>query len=73
MGSAIPMDAGGVDAQEDVGSLGQRGVGPGLGKGGAYKAPVAPTVRRLPPGGTGGWEKYDKTTNNGFPPNSHNP
>ena len=31
MGSAIPMDAGGVDAQEDVGSLGQRGVGPGLG------------------------------------------
>lgn len=68
MGSAIPMDAGGVDAQEDVGSLGQRGVGPGLGKGGAYKAPVAPTVRRLPPGGTGGWEKYDKTTNNGFPP-----
>ena len=68
MGSAIPMDAGGVDAQEDVGFLGQRGVGPGLGKGGAYKAPAAPTARRLPPGGTGGWDKYDKTTNNGFPP-----
>ena len=26
MGSAIPMDAGGVDAHEDAGSLGQRGV-----------------------------------------------
>ena len=32
IGSAIPMGAGGVDSQEDVGSLGQRGVGPGLGK-----------------------------------------
>ena len=42
MGTAIPMDAGGVDAHEDVGSLGQRGVGPGLGKGGGYRAPVAP-------------------------------
>ena len=70
MGSAIPMDAGGVDAHDDAGSLGQRGVGPGLGKGGARRAPVAPTVPRLPPGGTGGWDKYDKRTNNGFPPNT---
>ena len=70
MGSAIPMDAGGVDSQEDVGSLGQRGAGPGPGKGGAYKAPVAPTARKLPPGGTGGWEKYSKFTNHGFPPNT---
>ena len=46
MGTAIPMDAGGVDAHEDVGTLGQRGVGPGLGKGGGYRAPVAPTARK---------------------------
>jgi hypothetical protein len=59
MGSAAPMDAGAVDAAvEDAGSLGQRGVGPGLGKGGPPKAPVAPTSRRLPPGGTLGWDKY---------------
>jgi len=70
MGSAIPMDAGGVEAHDDAGSLGQRGVGPGLGKGGARRAPVAPTVAKLPPGGTGGWEKYNKFTNNGFPPNT---
>ena len=67
MGSAIPMDAGGVDthcAHDDAGSLGQHGVGPGLGKGGGaglgkggdYKAPAAPTTRRFSPGGTGGWE-----------------
>ena len=55
-------------AADDAGSLGQRGVGPGLGKGGSYKAPAAPTTRKLPPGGTLGWEKYDKWTNNGFPP-----
>ena len=57
MGSAIPMDAGGVDTQaahDDAGSLGARGVGPGLGKGGAYRAP----------------ESYDKHTNNGFPSNT---
>ena len=54
----------------DAGSLGKGGVGPGLGKGGARRAPVAPTVAKLPPGGTGGWEKYDKRTNNGFPPNT---
>ena len=50
--------------------MGQRGVGPGLGKGGARHAPVAPSASRLPPGGTLGWEKYDKWTNNGFPPNT---
>jgi len=78
MGSAIPMDAGGVDTGNDeAASLGQRGVGPGLGKGGgaglgkggAYRAPTAPTSRQLPPGGTLGWEKY-KWTNDGFPPNT---
>ena len=69
MGSAIPMNAGAVDAAvEDAGSLGQHGVGPGLGKGGPPRAPVAPTSRRLPPGGTLGWDKYDRATNNGFPP-----
>ena len=26
------------------------------------------TGRRLPPGGTLGWEKYDRASNNGFPP-----
>ena len=63
------MDAGAVEtAADDAGSMGQRGVGPGLGKGGAYRAPVAPTARKLPPGGTLGWDKYDKWTNNGFPP-----
>ena len=39
MGSAIPMEAGSVDthaAHDEAGSLGARGVGPGLGKGGAY-------------------------------------
>ena len=38
MGNAIPIDAGLVDAAaaaDDAGSLGQRGVEPGLGKGGA--------------------------------------
>ena len=69
MGSAIPMDAGAVDAAvEDAGSLGQRGVGPGLGKGGPPRVSVAPTSRRLPPCGTLGWDKYDRATNNGFPP-----
>ena len=70
MGSAIPMDAGAVEAAvtEDAGSLGQRGVGPGLGKGGPPRAPVPPTGRRLPPGGTLGWDKYDRASNNGFPP-----
>ena len=72
LGSAIPMDAGAVAESavltEDAGSMGQRGVGPGLGKGGAYRAPSAPTVQKLPPGGTLGWDKYDKWTNNGFPP-----
>ena len=57
MGSAIQMDAGGVDAAaDDAGSLGQRGVGPGLSKGGGRFAPTAPTSK-LPPGGTLGWEK----------------
>ena len=79
MGSAIPMDAGGVDTGNDEAeSLGQHGVGPGLGKGGgaglgkggAYRAPTAPTSRQLPQGGTLGLEKYDKWTNNGFPPNT---
>ena len=69
LGSAIPMDAGAVE-QEDAGSLGQRGVGPGLGKGGGYRAPAPPMSRQLPPGGTLGWEKYDKWSNNGFPPNT---
>ena len=55
LGSDIPMDAGGVYTQDDAGSLGQRGVGLGLGKGGAHRAPVALTVAKLPPGGTGGW------------------
>ena len=62
MGSAIPMDAGGVDthcAHDDAGPLGHDGVGPGLGKGGAHEAPLAPTARRLSPAGAGGWEKYD--------------
>ena len=69
MGNSVPMEAGAVadQAADDAGSLGQRGVGPGLGKGGPPRAPVAPTARRLPPGGTGGWDKYDKYTNNGFP------
>ena len=70
MGSAIPMEASAVDTHDDAGSLGKGGVGPGLGKGGARRAPTAPTVAKLPPGGTGGWEKYDKHTNNGFPPNT---
>ena len=73
MGSAIPMDAGAVEAAvvtEDADSMGQRGVGPGLGKGGGHRAPAAPTTCRLPPGGTLGWEKYDKWTNNGVPPNT---
>ena len=55
MCSAIPMDAGGVDAAaaaDDAGSLGQRRVGPGSGKGGGRQAPVGPTARKLPPGGT---------------------
>ena len=53
MGSAVPMDAGAVEtAADDAGSMGQRGVGLGLGKGGAYRAPAAPTVQKLPPGGT---------------------
>ena len=63
------MEAGLVDiaaAADDAGSLGQLGVGPGLGKGGGRVAPVAPTARKLPPGGTLGWDKYDKWTN-GFP------
>ena len=69
MGSAIPMDAGGVDAAaDDAGSLCQRGVGPGLGNVGGRMAPVAPTARKLPSGGTLRWEKYDKRTNNGSPP-----
>ena len=46
MGSAISMDAGGVDAHDDAGSLGQRGVGPGFGNGGARRAPVVPTVAK---------------------------
>ena len=73
MGSTIPMEAGEVDTQathDDAGSFGARGVGPGLGTGGAYRAPAAPTARKLPPGGTGGWESYDKYTNNSFPPNT---
>ena len=64
------MDAGAVadgDAVDDAGSLGARGVGPGLGKGRPPQAPIAPT-RRLPPGATRGWDRYDKATNNGFPP-----
>ena len=56
MGSAIPMDLAGAwetaAVAEDAGLLGQRGVGPGLGKGGPPRAPVPPTGRRLPPGGT---------------------
>ena len=68
MGIAIPMDADRVDSHDDAGSLGQRGVGPGLGKGSGYRAPVAPTACKLSPGGTLGGDKYDKWTNNGFPP-----
>ena len=60
MGSAIPMNAGGVDAAaDDAGSLGQRGVCPGLGTVGGSAAPIAPT-RKLPPGGTLLWHKYDR-------------
>ena len=71
MGSAIPMDAGAVEtaAADDAGSLGQCGVGPGLGKGGPPRTPVAPT-RKFPPGGTLGWQKYDCASNNGFPPST---
>ena len=66
--ATIPMDAGAVEtASDDAGALGQRGVGSGLGRGGPPRAPVAPT-RKLPPVGTHGWDKYDKATNNGFPP-----
>ena len=49
MGSAIPMDAGAVDAAvEDAGSLGQRGVGPGLGKGGPPRALLVRPVGAYP-------------------------
>ena len=59
MGSAIPMDAGGVGTQgasDEAASLGQLGVGlglgkgggAGLGKGGAYRAPTAPTAASFP-------------------------
>ena len=55
MGTAVTMDAGAVEAAtDDAGSLGQRGVGPGLGKGRPPTAPVAPTLK-LPPGGILGW------------------
>ena len=58
MGSAVPMDAGAVEtAADDAGSMCQRGLGPGLGKGGARHAPMAPTARRLPPGGALGCEQ----------------
>ena len=69
MSSAVPMDAGAVEtaAADDAGSLGQRNVGLGFGKGGPPRVPVAPT-RKLPPGNTLGWEKYDRASNNGFPP-----
>ena len=69
MGSAIPMDADAIEtaAADDAGSFGQRGVGPGLGKGGPPRAPMAPT-RKLPPAGILGWELYDRASNNGFPP-----
>ena len=65
------MDAGAVEAAvvtEDADSIGQRGMSPGSGKGGGYRAPAAPTTRRLRPGGTLGWEKYDKWTNMGSHP-----
>ena len=55
LGGAIPMDAGAVETavlEEDAGSMSQRGVGPGLGTGGAYRAPAAPAARKLPPGST---------------------
>ena len=69
MGTAVPMDADAVEtaAADDAGSLGQRGVGPGLGKGALPRALVPPTVRRLLLGGILGLEKYDRATNNGFP------
>ena len=70
MGRAIPIDSGGVDAQDDAGSFGQRSVGPRLGKGGGYRAPAVPTTRKFLPGGTLNWDKYDKLSNNGFPPNT---
>ena len=71
MGSAVPMEfnAVGDEEREDAGSLRQRAVGPGLGKGGGGggHVPGPPTRAKLPPGGTGGWEKYDYKINNGFP------
>ena len=71
MGSAIPMDAGAVGDSpggDNAGSMGARGVGPGFGKGRPPVNPPPVTRRPLPPGGTLGWDRYDKTTNNGFPP-----
>ena len=57
MDTAVPMDAGAVKAAtDDAGALGQRGAGPGLGKGRPPVVPVAP-MRKLPPGGTLGWGK----------------
>lgn len=65
MGSAVPMDLGAVDAEEDdAGSLGQRGVGVGAGKG-AGKGDVPNPPSRA----AGVWkDKYDMKTNNGFRP-----
>ena len=54
MGSAVPMEMGAVADQgeeDDVGSLGQRAVGAGIGKGGGRGgARVPPTKVNLPPG-----------------------
>ena len=59
MDIAVPVDAGAVEAAiDDAGSLGLRGVRPGVGKGRLLAAPVAPT-RKLPPGGTLGFENHD--------------
>ena len=70
MGEAVPMDANQVD-EDDAWSLGQRAVGPGADKGGGRGNASQQQVsdwKKLPPGGTGGWEKYNVKTNNGFPP-----
>ena len=47
MGNAVPMDAGGIDAHEDTGSLGQRGVGPR--KEIIYKQKQSMTIKEPPP------------------------
>ena len=49
MGIAVPMDAGAVEvATDNAGSLRQRAVGPGLGKGQPPAAPVTISRQKLP-------------------------